>query len=176
MMHTPRDALHELIVLAEWQASDANRLTFSGSDPIQPARWRIGAMTGAVFAATRLAAAIAVSRGALNPLDRLHRHHEPDMELSAGITLRYGEVSYGWTADIPGCLHLPKVLRVLGCLPLMDSAACSGGRRPRSLRGGNRGQKEVRRCGALELWGLESRGRRGGAWASRSWGEVRSVT
>ncbi len=31
------------------------------------------------------------------------------------------------------------MLRVLGRLPLMDGVACSGGRRRRSLRGGNRG-------------------------------------
>ena len=31
------------------------------------------------------------------------------------------------------------LLRVLGCLPLLDDATGSGGRRPRSLKGGNRG-------------------------------------
>ncbi len=40
----------------------------------------------------------------------------------------------------------PVVLRVLGRLPLMDRAARTGGRRPRSLREGNRAPERARRC------------------------------
>ncbi len=46
----------------------------------------------------------------------------------------------------PGRAKCPAMLRVLGRLPLMDGGACSGGRRPRSLREGNRGQERERWC------------------------------
>ena len=41
-----------------------------------------------------------------------------------------------------------------------------GGRRPKSLEGGNRGPW-VERRGAMELWGFESRGQSAATWAWR---------
>src|SRR5258708_34670614 len=44
-----------------------------------------------------------------------------------------------------------RLLRVLGRLPLKDEAAYTGGRRPRSLRGGNRGTGSLGGAGAMEI-------------------------
>src|SRR5260370_36178285 len=43
------------------------------------------------------------------------------------------------------------MVRVLGRLPLKDEAAYTGGRRPRSLRGGNRGTGSLGGAGAMEI-------------------------
>ncbi len=45
------------------------------------------------------------------------------------------------------------VLRLLGCLPLMNVAVCTVGRRPRRLRGGNRGPA---RLGGAAVYGESS--------------------
>ena len=51
------------------------------------------------------------------------------------------------TAIRPASIELVKPLRLLGCLPLKNGAACSGGRRPRSLgeETGGRGGTSVPR-------------------------------
>ena len=49
--------------------------------------------------------------------------------------------------------------------PSLGSAARSVGRRLISLEGGNRGPACAQRCGALELWGFESRGQSAARWA-----------
>jgi hypothetical protein len=47
-------------------------------------------------------------------------------------------------------------LRLLGRLPLKNDAAGSGGRRPRSLDGGNRGPAwHIGAAPAAYLWGFE---------------------
>jgi len=43
------------------------------------------------------------------------------------------------------------MLRLLGRLPLKDEAAYPGGRRPRSLRGGNRGTGSLGGAAAMEI-------------------------
>ncbi len=68
-----------------------------------------------------------------------------------------------------------KVLRVLGCVPRLDGATGSSGRRPRSLRGGNRGPCLVRRCRAVGLWGFERRGPSLVVWAMRWQGVICGV-
>ena len=69
-------------------------------------------------------------------------------------------------------IYRPFLLGVLGRLPQMDGAAHSGGRRPRSLRGGNRGRAHVRLCRALKQWGFE-----GCAWCvvGRRTGSIATV-
>ena len=55
------------------------------------------------------------------------------------------------------------MLRVLGRLPLMDEGSHSGGRRPRSLRGGNRGKGSL---GGAARYGDSGAGRCGSAGAA----------
>ena len=54
-------------------------------------------------------------------------------------TRRISSTSDGPSASYHTSSGLPLLFRVLGRLPLKDDATHSGGRRPRSLRGGNRG-------------------------------------
>jgi len=66
----------------------------------------------------------------------------------------------GEVAPIPavhGTATEPQAsLRLLGCLPLKNDAARSGGRRPRRLGGGNRGPAwQVGAAPAVNLWGFE---------------------
>src|SRR5580700_6743929 len=57
------------------------------------------------------------------------------------------------TAGTQPCRREPLfMLRVFGCLPVTDSATRSEGRRPKSLRGGNRGGSLRRRY--VGLWGF----------------------
>jgi hypothetical protein len=62
------------------------------------------------------------------------------------------------------------MLRVLGRLPLMGGGTCSGGRRPRSLKEGNRAQEWERWCrcryGDLTAARVALRGKQGD-WARR---------
>jgi len=57
------------------------------------------------------------------------------------VTIRRRELPSQADLVVPRRIRtqLPLVLRVLGRLPLMNDAACSVGRRPRSLKEGNRG-------------------------------------
>ena len=65
-----------------------------------------------------------------------------------------------------------RLLRVLGCLPRQDGASGTCGRRPRSLRGGNRGREGLGLCRVLGLWGFERRGPLLVVWAARWQGKV----
>ena len=58
------------------------------------------------------------------------------------------------------------MFRVFGRLPGTGGRSAHGGRRPKSLKGGNRGPAGARRYCAPELWGFESRGRLAAMWAS----------
>jgi hypothetical protein len=92
-------------------------------------------------------------------LDRLAQFADCSLPKAVAACKKNRVGSVTTSGHVRKSTRLPILLRVLGCLPLKNGASRSGGRRPRSLRGGNRGPEWVRRCRALNLWGFESSAR-----------------
>src|SRR5207245_5404961 len=67
------------------------------------------------------------------------------------------------------------MLRLLGCLPLKDGITGSGGRRPRSLGGGNRG-RAWDGGSVAGLWGFENGASGDVVRTTRSFDEARGVS
>src|SRR5260370_41450670 len=81
-----------------------------------------------------------------------------------GMSVIGASVSGSWTKSAiqpPRRRRCPLVLRVLGRLPLKDEAAYTGGRRPRSLRGGKRGTGSLGGARAMDVVVLAVVARRG---------------